>query len=162
MSVVVRAARAEDAAIIAAYDTALALESEGKRLDPARLAPGVTALLADAAKGRFFMAELAGRAVGQTMITHEGATGATACSGGSRACSWRPKRAAAGCSARSTAISSTPRAATRRPAASASRVENANARARRIYLGLGLRPGGCEVLELDFRAPASELELPAS
>ena len=49
----------------------LALETERRQLDPATVAAGVKALLADAAKGIYFVAEADGQPVGQLLITRE-------------------------------------------------------------------------------------------
>jgi GNAT superfamily N-acetyltransferase len=49
----------------------LALETEALRLDRARVEAGVLALLADLAKGVYFVAEVNGTLVGQIMITYE-------------------------------------------------------------------------------------------
>jgi GNAT superfamily N-acetyltransferase len=67
----VRRATADDAALIVDYNLRLALESEDKVLDPAVLAPGVARVLADPTRGRYFVAEIDGRVVGQLMITTE-------------------------------------------------------------------------------------------
>jgi ribosomal protein S18 acetylase RimI-like enzyme len=67
----VRAARTADTAAIAAGNRAMAGESEGKHLDPAVVAAGVSAALADADKGRYFIAEVGGRVAGQAMVTRE-------------------------------------------------------------------------------------------
>ncbi len=40
-------------------------------LDPARVRAGVVALLSDAAKGRYFVAEVDGAVAGQVMVTYE-------------------------------------------------------------------------------------------
>src|SRR5262249_9401763 len=53
------------------FNRLLALESEGKALDGGVLRRGVAALLADSAKGRYFIAELGGQVVGQLMLTCE-------------------------------------------------------------------------------------------
>jgi GNAT superfamily N-acetyltransferase len=71
MPLTVRPAVATDAADIVEFNRLLALESEGKALDPGLLRAGVAAGLADPAKGRYFVAESAGRVVGQMMITYE-------------------------------------------------------------------------------------------
>jgi GNAT superfamily N-acetyltransferase len=71
MSITVRPARLEDAAFLAAGNVAMALEAEHKRLDPATVDRGVRAVLEDRAKGRYLVAEQAGRPVGQLMITYE-------------------------------------------------------------------------------------------
>jgi GNAT superfamily N-acetyltransferase len=49
----------------------LAEESEQVRLDQATLRPGVAALLEGRAPGRYWMAELDGKVVGQLLITYE-------------------------------------------------------------------------------------------
>ncbi|MFQ5461770.1 MAG: GNAT family N-acetyltransferase [Phycisphaerae bacterium] len=68
---VIRAATAEHAETITAFNEALALESEDLRLDHEKVAAGVRAGLADESKARYFLAEQHGRAVGQLMITRE-------------------------------------------------------------------------------------------
>jgi ribosomal protein S18 acetylase RimI-like enzyme len=60
-----------DAAVIAAYNIALAKESEDKALDPAIVRQGVEAVLRDAAKGVYFAAYEEGKLVGQIMVTYE-------------------------------------------------------------------------------------------
>lgn len=69
--IIIRAARYEDWPVIADYNCRLAWETEHKRLDPARIQPGVQAVLNDPAKGRYFVAEVDGRVVGQLMHTWE-------------------------------------------------------------------------------------------
>jgi len=72
MSLSIRPATPADAPVIIDFNSRLAAESEGKTLDPARITPGVQAVLADPAKGRYFIAEEPGRGVlGQMMITFE-------------------------------------------------------------------------------------------
>lgn len=67
----IRPARRADAATIVRFNAALARETEGKRLDPARLLRGVKALLRDDTKGFYLLAEINGRIAGQLMITFE-------------------------------------------------------------------------------------------
>jgi ribosomal protein S18 acetylase RimI-like enzyme len=67
----VRRARPEDAAAIAGYNAAMALETENLELDRERLLAGVRRVLADAAKGFYLVAEDSGRVAGQLMITYE-------------------------------------------------------------------------------------------
>jgi len=67
----IRCSTVEDAETIKAFNLALALESEGLRLDPERVAEGVRVGLADAGKARYFLAELGGGVVGQLMVTSE-------------------------------------------------------------------------------------------
>lgn len=72
MSLQIRQASDSDAAIIAEFNSNLALESEGKTLNQATLLPGVQALLRDASKGIYYLAcNEAGQPVGQIMYTYE-------------------------------------------------------------------------------------------
>ena len=71
MQLTIRDARLEDAPVIADYNAALARESENLELDPSLLLEGVRAVLNDAAKGAYLLAEDGGRPVGQLMLTYE-------------------------------------------------------------------------------------------
>jgi ribosomal protein S18 acetylase RimI-like enzyme len=71
MNTSIRTARIDDARFLAAGNIAMALESEHTRLDPATVTRGVTAVLEDSGKGRYFVAERGGRPVGQLMVTSE-------------------------------------------------------------------------------------------
>jgi GNAT superfamily N-acetyltransferase len=57
--------------VIAEFNTRLAQETEGKRLDPAKILGGVQALLGDSQHGCYFLAEAEGRVIGQIMHTRE-------------------------------------------------------------------------------------------
>jgi len=67
----IRPATLSDATAIADFNIRLAEESEQLRLDADCVAAGVAALLADAAKGVYYVAEVDGTVVGQLMITYE-------------------------------------------------------------------------------------------
>lgn len=67
----IRDAHAGDAATIAEFNRLLAWESESKRLDADTLAAGVARALATPALCRYFLAEVGGQPVGQTMLTYE-------------------------------------------------------------------------------------------
>ncbi len=71
MTLSIRRATPADAAVVCEFNAALARESEGKELDPATLAAGVRAVLADPAKGVYTVAERGGAVVGQMMLTYE-------------------------------------------------------------------------------------------
>jgi ribosomal protein S18 acetylase RimI-like enzyme len=71
MDITVRAARPADADAIALGNIAMALETEHKHLDREITGAGVRAVFADGGRGRYFVAERAGRMVGQLMITYE-------------------------------------------------------------------------------------------
>ncbi|MEJ5277625.1 MAG: GNAT family N-acetyltransferase, partial [Thermogemmata sp.] len=68
---VIRAADRRDLAVLAAYNLALAWETEQKRLDPATVEAGVEALLGDPQRGFYTVAEIEGQVVGQVLITFE-------------------------------------------------------------------------------------------
>ena len=67
----VRTARVEDLEALVAGNMALAEESERVRLDADTLRQGILALLESRAPGRYWIAELEGRVVGQLLITFE-------------------------------------------------------------------------------------------
>jgi ribosomal protein S18 acetylase RimI-like enzyme len=69
--ILVRRAGPADAETVAAYNVAMALETENHVLDPATIAAGVRTAVTDATKCRYFVAESVGRVVGQTMVTFE-------------------------------------------------------------------------------------------
>jgi GNAT superfamily N-acetyltransferase len=68
---IVRDAQPGDHDLIADYNARLALETEGKQLDPAVLARGVATALADPDRLRYWVAEVDGQAVGQAAVTRE-------------------------------------------------------------------------------------------
>jgi GNAT superfamily N-acetyltransferase len=72
-TVLIRDARLTDAPMIVEFSRLLALETEGKVLDPAKLEAGVTQALADPDRLRFWIAEISSppRTVGQVAITRE-------------------------------------------------------------------------------------------
>lgn len=67
----IRTARESDARTIAAFNQAMAQETEHLHLADAVIQAGVENLLADAAKGRYYLAERDGAVVGQLLITFE-------------------------------------------------------------------------------------------
>jgi GNAT superfamily N-acetyltransferase len=69
--VIVRAALPRDAPLIADFNRRLAVESEGRELDPDTLDRGVRALLDDPSRGRYWVAERSGEPVGQCLVTTE-------------------------------------------------------------------------------------------
>lgn len=71
MSLTIRRGQPADAEVVAEYNRLLALETEGKTLDRDTLDRGVRAVLADSARGMYFLAELDGAVVGQLMLTYE-------------------------------------------------------------------------------------------
>ncbi len=71
MPLTVRRAEPSDAPVLVEYNRLLALETEGKTLDPAVLTAGVAAGLADPEKALYFVAEESGDILGQLMLTRE-------------------------------------------------------------------------------------------
>jgi len=71
MSLTIREATPEDASTIAAFNSAMAVETEGRALEPHLIGPGVAAILSDATKGRYWVAIIDGEIVGQIMVTYE-------------------------------------------------------------------------------------------
>jgi len=67
----IRDATPADVGFIIRANRALAAETEDQALDPALLSAGVQAVLDDPALGRYYLAELEGRPVGQLMTTFE-------------------------------------------------------------------------------------------
>ncbi len=71
MQITVREALPDDAGIIAGFNSDMAMETEGKTLDPDLIGPGVAALLEDASRGRYWVAVDDNRVIGQLMVTYE-------------------------------------------------------------------------------------------
>ena len=68
---IIRDATPEDAATIAHFNRQMALETEHRELNQDVLLAGVNALLRDATKGRYWVAEHDGQIIGQIMTTYE-------------------------------------------------------------------------------------------
>jgi GNAT superfamily N-acetyltransferase len=68
---IIRPATHADAAIIADFNAAMALETEHKHLDPATLRAGVERAIQQPEAARYFLAEIGGQVAGQLMITFE-------------------------------------------------------------------------------------------
>ncbi|MBK1876705.1 GNAT family N-acetyltransferase [Pelagicoccus mobilis] len=71
MPVTIRRATPEDAAIIAEFNIAMALETEGKVLAPATIRKGVHSLFEHPELGFYLVAELDGKIAASLMITTE-------------------------------------------------------------------------------------------
>lgn len=69
--ITIRPAQPTDAETLAAYNVAMARETESLALDPATVLAGVRAALSDPSKGRYFVADTGDRVVGQLMIFPE-------------------------------------------------------------------------------------------
>jgi ribosomal protein S18 acetylase RimI-like enzyme len=71
MTLTIREALDGDTTQIAEFNSRLAFETEGMRLPPDIVNPGVAAMLSDRSKGRYWVAEMDGRVIGQIMVTYE-------------------------------------------------------------------------------------------
>jgi ribosomal protein S18 acetylase RimI-like enzyme len=71
MSVTIRRATPADVPVLAAFNAAIAWETEHKRLDADVLTAGVRAVFENPARGFYTVAERAGEVVGQMMVTYE-------------------------------------------------------------------------------------------
>lgn len=71
MSKIIRAAKLEDIAIIAANNIAMAMETEKKTLDENIITSGVTSIINDRNKGIYWVMEINEKLAGQLMITYE-------------------------------------------------------------------------------------------
>src|SRR4051812_34055708 len=69
--ITIRRATISDADTIAAFNSAMAIETENHHLDPNIVGPGTREGLADESKAIYFVAEIDQKIVGQIMITHE-------------------------------------------------------------------------------------------
>src|SRR5205085_11965370 len=67
----IRIAKTEDANSLVEFNQAMALETEGKRLDEDILQNGVEAVFQDELKGSYIVAEEDGKIVGGLMVTFE-------------------------------------------------------------------------------------------
>lgn len=71
MNIKIRQARKEDAPALVEFNQAMALETEGKKLETEILQPGVEAVFNDEKKGFYVVAESEGEIIGGLMITFE-------------------------------------------------------------------------------------------
>ena len=71
MNLLIRPATPDDVPVLVAFNSAIAWETEDKRLDPTVLTAGVRAVFDDPARGFYTVAERNGEVVGQVLITFE-------------------------------------------------------------------------------------------
>jgi ribosomal protein S18 acetylase RimI-like enzyme len=67
----IRIGKSRDIPIIADYNIAMAMETEGKTLDKEIITAGVNSIINDNSKGVYWVVEIAEELVGQLMITYE-------------------------------------------------------------------------------------------
>ncbi|QDU78400.1 putative acetyltransferase [Polystyrenella longa] len=70
-AVSIREATTCDIDTLVEYNSQLARETEGKELNRETLRAGLEVLLADSTKGKYLVAEISGKVVGQVMFTRE-------------------------------------------------------------------------------------------
>jgi len=70
-AITIRPARQEDVSLMARWAEAMAMETEDKQLDAAVVVRGIQRAFEDPDKGRYYIAESAGRPVGTLMLTWE-------------------------------------------------------------------------------------------
>lgn len=158
MGVTIRDACEDDLDFILRANLALARESEEIELDEGLLRPGVAAVLADPRLGRYFVAEEAGGAIGQMMVTYEW-------SDWRNGVFWWIQSVFVAAKHRGHGVFS---GLFRHVAAQAERqpdvcglrlyVDRGNEKARAIYAHLGLHHSNYEVMERVFRGPESRRE----
>ena len=67
----IRIGKSRDIPIIADYNIAMAMETEGKTLDKEIITAGVNSIINDNSKGVYWVVEIEEELVGQLMITYE-------------------------------------------------------------------------------------------
>jgi GNAT superfamily N-acetyltransferase len=149
--ILIRPSNPADAPVIAGFNARLAQETEHLQLDPARLRAGVDAVLADANKGAYWVAEAAGEVVGQLMITFEW-------SDWRNGSFWWIQSVYVRADWRLRGVFKALYQHVHQQARSRNEVcglrlyvERDNQRARQLYQRLGLRPTSYELYEVDFR-----------
>jgi len=149
--ILIRPSTPADAPAIAGFNTRLAQETEHLQLDSTRLRAGVDAVLADANKGAYWVAEAGGEVVGQLMITFEW-------SDWRNGFFWWIQSVCVRADWRSRGVFKALYKHVHEQAKSRNDVcglrlyvERNNQRARQLYQRLGLRPTSYELYEVDFR-----------
>ena len=150
VAVSIRSAQASDVPVIAEFNDRLAMETEDKRLNENVVTAGVTALLENPDRGRFFIAETNGEAVGQLLITTEWSEWRNGVFWWIQSVYVRPEFRRSGIFS---ALYDTVAALAREdPLVCGLRlyVEENNSRARTTYETLGMSRTGYEIMEVEF------------
>jgi GNAT superfamily N-acetyltransferase len=154
----IRDASRADAALIAGFNSAMALETEDRVLDPNLIDPGVAAALADSNKGQYWIAEMAGRPIGQIMITYEWSDWRNGFMWWIQSVYVAPEARRAGVF--SALYKHIEALARNDPQSCGIRlyVERDNKRAQDTYLAVGMVDPGYLVMETDFRSTSDDKE----
>jgi GNAT superfamily N-acetyltransferase len=158
MNLTLRDARPDDLDFIVRGNAEMARETEGIELEPGLVGPGVLAVLRDSSLGRYFIAESAGRPVGQIMLTLEWSDWRNGVFWWIQSVFVDPAHRRQGVfSSLFRHVSDLARAS---PDVCGLRlyVDRSNSRARDIYEHLGLHATNYDVMEAVFRGPASHRE----
>lgn len=149
-ALVIRRAEPADAADIAAFNAAMAAETEALTLDPATVRRGVDGVFADPTRGTYWVAERVGRVVGCLLLTWEWSDWRARTFWWIQSVYVRPEDRATGVFTR--LFEAIVREARAGGDACGIRlyVERDNARAKRTYTRLGMRGDHYEMLELDL------------
>jgi len=150
MEITIRRAGLPDAPVLADFNLRLAEETEGLRLDPARVEAGVDALLKDPAKGVYYVAEVNGAVAGQLMITYEWSDWRNGNLWWIQSVYVKPEFRAQGVFRRLFAHLTTLAQAQKDVPALRLYVHADNARAHRSYENLGMKRTEYEVFEMDL------------
>ena len=136
--------------MIAEFNCRLAEESENRHLDPETVVAGVSALLASADLGRYYVAEIDGKVVGQLLITYEWSDWRNGLFWWIQSVYVVPARRRSGIF--SSLYRKVSDIAQHDPAVCGLRlyVEQTNKRAHDTYVSLGMSQAGYEVMEVDF------------
>jgi ribosomal protein S18 acetylase RimI-like enzyme len=150
MPLAIRSAQALDLDVLAAFNAAMARETEHIELDPVRLRAGVAAVLADPAKGFYLVAEEDGAVAGQLLITFEWSDWRNGVFWWVQSVYVRPQSRGRG--VYSTLYQDAVRRAREAGGVCGLRlyVERENRRAQAAYQKLGMRPAVYEMYETDF------------
>jgi GNAT superfamily N-acetyltransferase len=158
MKLTLRDAQPDDLDFLVRGNADMARETEGLELDPGLVLPGTRAVLQDASLGRYFVAESAGRPVGQLMLTYEWSDWRNGVFWWIQSVFVEPDCRKSGVF--SALFRHVLELARSRPDVCGIRlyVDRANARAHGIYAHLGLHATNYDVMETVFRGPASHRE----
>lgn len=149
-SIAIRDANLSDLPLIVDFNFLLADESEGKQLDRAVLTRGVQRALASPEMCRYFMAEVNGEVAGQTMITFELTDWRDGVLWWLQSVYVRPEFRKLGVFKSLYQHIATLAKQSVDVRGLRLYVEQANARAQRVYEQMGMQPGGYLVYEQDW------------